>query len=77
MGLVCTRHWTPKRRIRKDISDDMVEYAIGNSSALPDKNWPDAPNAIMRIPPHGRLLKVVYRQIGRKTYKVITAYWLD
>lgn len=47
-----------------------------NSDKIRDKYWENAYNAIARIPPSGRKLKVVYREKG-KTIKVITAYWLD
>lgn len=55
----------------------MLEYAITHSDELKDKHWPDASNAICRIPPSGRILKVVYKKIGYQTYKLITAFWLD
>jgi len=77
MILVHSKHWTRKRRFRKDITDDVIEYAIANSNVLRDKHWEDASNAICRVPPIGRILKVVYRQIGRNEIKLITAYWLD
>lgn len=34
-------------------------------------------NATLRVPPSGRALKVVYRAVGPRKYKIITAYWLD
>jgi len=70
-------HWKQKRDVRKEITDDLIEYAIQHSNALRDKNWPDALNAICRVPPMGRILKVVYRRIGKDTIKIITAFWLD
>ena len=51
--------------------------AIQNSNILKDKNWPDALNAISRIPPMGRMLKVVYKRTGKDTIKIITSFWLD
>ena len=70
-------HWKRKREIRKEITDDLIEYAIQNSNALGDKNWNDALNAICRVPPMGRILKVVYKRTGKDTIKIITAFWLD
>lgn len=69
-------HWLKKRKYRPNITEDLFEYAIQNSDELKDKHWPDASNAICRIPPHGRIIKVVYKRTGR-TYKIITAFWLD
>ncbi len=54
----------------------MIEYALNNSNELKDKYWEDALNAISRIPPSGRILKVVYRKEQSKI-KIITAFWLD
>jgi hypothetical protein len=31
----------------------------------------------MRIPPSGRTLRVVYRMVGPKRYRVITAFWVE
>ena len=69
-------HWERKRLKRKEISDYLIEYCISKSNKLKDKYWEDAWNAIARIPPSGRILKVVYK-IKSKTIKVLTAYWLD
>lgn len=71
-----SEHWKRKRKHRKGISEDMIEYAIQNSNELKDKYWEDALNAICRIPPSGRILKVVYRREKNKI-KIITAFWLD
>ena len=76
MELIASEHWKRKRRYRKDISDDMIEYALKNSNELKDKYWEDALNAISRIHPSGRILKVVYKKEKSKT-KIITAFWLD
>lgn len=76
MALTYSGHWGKKRKYRKDITDDMIEYAIKNSNELKDKYWEDALNAICRIPPSGRILKVVYRKEKSKI-KIITAFWLD
>jgi len=72
-----SNHWLKKRKYRKEITDDMFEYAIINSDILKDKYWEDALNAICRIPPSGRILKIIYKRIGENKYKIITAYWLD
>lgn len=71
-----SNHWLRKQKYRQDITDDMMEYGIQNSNQLKDKYWEDAWNAIARIPPSGRLLKVVYKKEG-KVIKIITAFWLD
>lgn len=72
-----SRHWEYKKRKRKDITDDLFEYAIQHSNILKDKHWPDALNAITRVPPSGRILKVVYKKKETGNIKIITAYWLD
>ena len=72
-----SKHWERKRRYRAEITDDIIEYAITTSDELKDKHWEDASNAICRIPPSGRILKVVYKRAGKSKYKIITAYWLD
>ena len=66
-----------KRIIRSDITDDIIEYAIENSAEMMDKYWVDALNAIARMPPNGRLLKVVYKRLNANKIKIITAFWLD
>ena len=71
-----SKHWLKKRKYRKDISEDIIEYCIKNSNKLRDKYWEDAWNAITRVPPSGRILKVVYKSKG-KDIKILTAYWLD
>jgi hypothetical protein len=77
MRFVYSEHWKRKKRYRKDITDDLFEYAIQNSNELKDKHWKDASNAICRVPPHGRILKVVYKRIGKNKIKIITSFWLD
>ncbi len=54
----------------------MIEYALNNSKILNDRHWEDTLNAMSKIPPSGRTLKVVYKKIENKIF-VITAYWLD
>ena len=71
-----SQHWKLKKRFRPDVTDDVIEYGIEHSDKLKDKNWPDVLNAISRVPPSGRILKVVYKSKG-KTIKILTAYWLD
>ena len=70
-------HWKNKKRYRKDITDDIIEYAIKHSNEYKDKYWDDASNAICRIPPMGRKLKVIYKKIAYENIKVITAFWID
>lgn len=72
-----SKHWAIKKKFRKDISDSDIEYAIQNSAQLKDKYWEDALNAIARIPPSGRILKVVYKRVKNAKVKIISAYWLD
>ena len=72
-----SKHWMRKHlKKRKDISNNEIEYALKNSQELKDKNWEDAFNAISRIPPSGRILKVVYKKSKGKIF-IVTAYWLD
>ncbi len=71
-----SKHWIKKKRFRRDISDDMIEYAIISSNIFKDKHWSDALNAIVRIPPSGRILKVVYRRVGKDNYKIILHFGL-
>ena len=76
MDLLDSEHWKRKRKYRKDITNDLIEYAIRNSNQLRDKYWEDALNSICRIPPSGRILKVVYKK-EKNRIKIITAFWLD
>ena len=76
MELAYSEHWKRKLNYRKDITDYMIEYAIINSNEHKDKYWEDALNAISRIPPSGRILKVIYKREKSK-YKIISAFWLD
>ena len=69
-------HWKEQREYRPEITDDLIELCINNSIKIKDREWYDAWNAIAKIPPTGRTLKVVYREES-KTIKIITAYWLD
>jgi len=78
MRFVYSSHWLNERRsIRKEITDDLFEYAIIHSKVIKDKYHNNAFNAICRIPPMGRMLKVVYRSAGKDRFKIITAYWID
>jgi hypothetical protein len=77
MKIEYSKHWMKKqKKKKKDIADEMIEYAINNSRILKDKHWEDALNAISRIPPSGRILKVVFKIKHQKRF-VITAFWLD
>lgn len=71
-----SNHWKRKKEERKDISDDLIEYCILNSEKVVDRKWEDAYNAIAKVPPSGRILKVVYKEKG-KHIKVLTAFWID
>ena len=77
MRLLHSYHWKRKRKSKKDITDDLIEYAVQNSDELRDKYWRNASNALCRVPPVGRMLKVIYRRVGRNEIKIITAFWLD
>ncbi|MDO8467402.1 MAG: DUF4258 domain-containing protein [Nanoarchaeota archaeon] len=76
MKIIYSTHWAKQRKYRSDITDDIIELCINNSDKLQDKKWKGAFNAISRVPPSGRILKVVYKEKG-KDIKIITAYWLD
>ena len=76
MPFIGSRHWMHKRKYRPDITEDLIEYCIKHSNKLRDRKWIDAYNAISRVPPSGRILKIVYKTKG-KTIKILTAYWLD
>ncbi len=77
MDFEYSTHYLRKQKYRPDITEYMIEYAIMHSDELRDKYWGDASNAICRIPPSGRILKVVYKRTGKNKYKIITTYWLD
>lgn len=77
MQLEYSEHWKRKRKYRADIEDTFIEYAISNSNALRDKYWENALNAICRVPPSGRILKVVYTRLAKDKVRIITAFWLD
>ena len=63
MEIEYSKHWLRKHlKKRKDITHDVIEFALKNSSESKDKYWKDAFNAISRIPPSGRLLKIVYKK---------------
>ena len=70
-------HWKEQKKYRPEITDDLIELCIRNSQKLKDKIWDDAYNAIAKIPPSGRTLKVVYRDKGKNIKRIITAYWLN
>ena len=75
--LVHSMHWIRKRKYRKAITNDLIKLVISNSNVLRDRRKANVLNAISRVPPSGRLLKVVYRKIGKNRVKIITAFWLD
>jgi len=76
MQFIFTQHWKQKKEERRDITIAAIEFAIMHSTPIRDRHWQNALNAIYRIPPSGRLLKVVYRREGQ-SIKIITAYWLE
>ena len=76
MSFKYSYHWKKKRKYRKEITDDLIEYCIFKSDKIKDKYWEDAFNAIAKIQSSGRTLKVVYK-IKDKNIKILTAYWID
>ncbi|MEK6898058.1 MAG: hypothetical protein AABX28_01730 [Nanoarchaeota archaeon] len=76
MKFIYSFHWRKQKKYRPEITDDIIEICINNSKKLKDRIWDDAYNAIAKIPPFGRTLKVVYKEKG-KDIKIITSYWLD
>ncbi|MFH1649539.1 MAG: hypothetical protein ABIA93_03245 [Candidatus Woesearchaeota archaeon] len=76
MHFVYSKHWLLKKKHRKTINEEDIEFAILHSRIIKDRRWYDVLNAITRVPPSGRTLKVVYKRIGN-TYKILTAYWMD
>jgi hypothetical protein len=64
MALIYSAHWMRKRHKRPTITDDIIEYSALRSAILKDKRWTDALNAVCRVPPSGRILKVVYKRLG-------------
>ena len=69
-------HWARQRKYRPEITDDIIEQYISNSDKLLDRDYVNTFNAIAKIYPSGRTLKVAYKEKS-KTIKIITAYWLD
>ena len=77
MEIEYSKHWLKKHeKKKKDITNEDIEFALKNSREMNDRNWEDAFNAISRIPPSGRILKVVYKKSKGKIF-IVTAYWLD
>ena len=76
MNFEYSTHYIKSKIYRPEINDYILEYCIVNSEIIKDRRWDDVLNAHYRIPPSGRLLKVVY-QIEGKNIKILTAYWLD
>ena len=77
MEFAYSNHWLRKEKFRQDITEDLIEYAINNSEEMMDKHWSNASSAICRIPPSGRILKVIFRRLDENKIKIITAFWLD
>ena len=80
MIFIYSEHWKNQKRFRPEITDDIIEICILNSQKMKDRKWEDAFNAISKIPPSGRILKVVYKEKyikESKHIKIITSYWLD
>lgn len=72
-----TEHWKRKRKFRQTVTDEVILLAITRGTRRKDSRWEGVLNATLRVPPAGRTLKVVYRVVGSRKYKIITAYWLD
>ncbi|MFQ5621025.1 MAG: hypothetical protein ACE5FT_04235 [Candidatus Nanoarchaeia archaeon] len=77
MRVIYSDHWIRKRAYRPDIHDEMIRYALQQSKQIKDKVRAGVLNAVCRIPPSGRMLKVAYRYAGKDTIKIITAFWMD
>ncbi len=77
MEMLYSKHWRIQKQFRSDITDGAIIYAVANSDELRDKRWSDALNAITRVPPSGRIIKVVYKRLSKDKLKIITAMWLD
>jgi len=60
-----SNHFIKKMKYRKDIEHFMIEYCIINSEKIKDREWEETWNAITKIPPSGRILKVVYQIKGQ------------
>lgn len=43
-------HWLRKKKFRKNITNDHIEYAIQNSDVIRDKYWSNLSNAIYKVP---------------------------
>jgi hypothetical protein len=53
-----------------------IILAITRGARTKDARWEGVLNSTMRIAPSGRRLRVVYKLIGPRKYRIITAYWL-
>lgn len=71
-----SKHFLDNKKYRSEITEEIIEYCITNSQKIRDRHWEDLLNAIYKIPPSNRILKVVYK-IKWQTIKILTAYWLD
>ena len=69
-------HWIKKKKYRDTITESDIEYSMLKSPIIKDKRWKNVFNAISKVPPSGRTLKVVYKRKGN-VYKRLTTYWLD
>ena len=73
MEIGYSRHWMKKQaRKKRNTINDAIEYVIRNSDILNDKYWEDTWNAVSKIPPSGRTLKVIYKRAKQKIF-IITA----
>ncbi|MBU0662530.1 MAG: hypothetical protein ABH854_00440 [Candidatus Diapherotrites archaeon] len=78
MEIIESHHWKLKRPFRKDIENYMLSYAVSNcKNPQTDKHHKNALDAVCRIPQTGKILKVVFRRLGKDSIKLITAYYLD
>lgn len=77
MSLEISDHWKRKRKYRPDITDDAILLTIARGVRVKDARWENVLNSTMRVSHSGRALKVVFRVIGPRRYRIITAYWLD
>ena len=77
MELIYSKHWKEQKRVRAEITDELIIHAITHANELRDRDWTDVLNVIARVPTSGRILKVVYKRISKDRIKIITAVWLD
>ena len=77
MSLEFSKHWKRKRQYRPDISDKILLVVITRGHKSKDAYWSGIMNSTLQVLQSDRRLKVVYRVLGRRKYRIITAFWID